>query len=44
MVYITALEVERVKRVKAIRIEPTKTGLTIIGGKNRQGKTSALSA
>ena len=41
-VTIKALEVENVKRVKAVTIEPTASGLTIIGGKNNQGKTSIL--
>ena len=39
---INKLEIENVKRVKAVKIEPTATGLTVIGGKNRQGKTSVL--
>ena len=39
---INKLEIENVKRVKAVRIEPTANGLTVIGGKNRQGKTSVL--
>lgn len=41
---INTLELENVKRIKAVKIEPTKDGLTIIGGKNRQGKTSVLDA
>ena len=41
---INKLEIENVKRVKAVRIEPTANGLTIIGGDNRQGKTSVLDA
>jgi len=41
---INKLEIENVKRVKAVKIEPTPNGLTIIGGKNRQGKTSVLDA
>ncbi|MFA6664654.1 MAG: AAA family ATPase [Lachnospiraceae bacterium] len=41
---INKLEIENVKRVKAVKIEPTANGLTIIGGKNRQGKTSVLDA
>lgn len=41
---INKLEIENVKRIKAVRIEPTQDGLTIIGGKNRQGKTSVLDA
>ena len=39
---INKLEIENVKRIKAVRIEPTKNGLTIIGGNNNQGKTSVL--
>ncbi|MDF2656371.1 MAG: hypothetical protein K0R19_2845 [Bacillota bacterium] len=39
---INKLEIENVKRVKAVRIEPTANGLTVIGGKNNQGKTSIL--
>lgn len=31
---INKLEIENVKRVKAVKIEPTANGLTIIGGKN----------
>lgn len=39
---INRLEIENVKRVKSVRIEPTANGLTVIGGKNNQGKTSIL--
>lgn len=39
---INKLEIENVKRVKAVKIEPTANGLTIVGGKNKQGKTSVL--
>ena len=39
---INRLEIENVKRVKSVRIEPTANGLTVIGGKNNQGKTSVL--
>ena len=39
---INKLEIENVKRVKAVKIEPTANGLTILGGKNYQGKTSVL--
>jgi len=39
---INKLEIENVKRVKAIKLEPTANGLTVIGGKNNQGKTSVL--
>lgn len=41
---ITSLELENIKRIKAVRISPTETGLTVIGGKNGQGKTSVLDA
>lgn len=41
---INRLEIENVKRVKAVKIEPTANGLTIVGGKNNQGKTSVLDA
>jgi len=41
---INKLEIENVKRVKAVKIEPSTNGLTIIGGKNNQGKTSVLDA
>ncbi len=41
-VTIKSLEIENVKRVKAITITPTASGLTVIGGKNNQGKTSVL--
>lgn len=39
---INKLVIENVKRIKAVKIEPTKDGLTIIGGKNNQGKTSVI--
>lgn len=39
---INKLEIENVKRIKAVKVEPTANGLTIIGGKNNQGKTSVL--
>lgn len=42
MLKINKLEIENVKRIKAVKIEPTLNGLTVIGGKNRQGKTSVL--
>ncbi|WP_110933281.1 AAA family ATPase [Paenibacillus bouchesdurhonensis] len=44
MIKINKLEIENVKRVKAVKIEPTASGLTIVGGNNRQGKTSVLDA
>ena len=43
-VKINRLEIENVKRVRAVRLEPSPNGLTIVGGKNRQGKTSVLDA
>lgn len=39
---INKLEIENVKRIKAVKIEPTANGLTIVGGNNNQGKTSVL--
>lgn len=41
---INKLEIENIKRVKAVKIEPTLNGLTIVGGNNNQGKTSILDA
>lgn len=41
---INTLQVENVKRVKAVALEPSANGLTVIGGKNGQGKTSVLDA
>ena len=40
----TTIEIENVKRVKAVKLKPSDTGLTIIGGNNNQGKTSVLDA
>ncbi len=42
MVKINKLEIENVKRIRAVKLEPTENGLTVIGGKNNQGKTSVL--
>lgn len=39
---INRLEIENVKRIKAVKIAPTENGLTIVGGNNNQGKTSVL--
>lgn len=39
---INKLEIENVKRIKAVKLEPSKNGLTIVGGNNNQGKTSVL--
>lgn len=41
-VKINSLELENVKRIKAVKLEPSPNGLTVIGGKNGQGKTSVL--
>ena len=41
---INKLEIENVKRVKAVKMEPASDGLTVIGGRNNQGKTSVLDA
>lgn len=41
-VKINTLELENIKRIKAVKIEPAKNGLTVIGGRNNQGKTSVL--
>lgn len=43
-VTISSLEVENVTKIKAVALEPSPTGLTVIGGKNSQGKTSVLDA
>ncbi|MCI8602043.1 MAG: AAA family ATPase, partial [Oscillospiraceae bacterium] len=42
MVKISELQLENVKRIKAFHLVPTENGLTIIGGRNGQGKTSVL--
>ncbi len=41
---ITSLEIQNVKRVKAVAFDPRPEGLTAIGGRNGQGKTSVLDA
>lgn len=43
-VKISALQLENVKRVRAVQLVPYKDGLTVIGGRNGQGKTSVLDA
>lgn len=43
-VKINTLEFENVKRIKALALEPSPNGLTVIGGRNNQGKTSVLDA
>ena len=42
MLKINQLEIENVKRIRAVKLEPNASGLTIIGGNNNQGKTSVL--
>ena len=42
MVKILEVRADNVKRLVALVLKPTANGLTIIGGKNGQGKTSAL--
>ena len=41
---IHSLAIENTKRVKAVTLEPSQSGLTVIGGRNGQGKTSVLDA
>lgn len=41
---IHSLSIENTKRVKAVALEPANDGLTVIGGRNGQGKTSVLDA
>lgn len=41
---IESLQIENTKRVKAVSLTPAPTGLTVIGGRNGQGKTSVLDA
>ena len=41
-VIINTLELENVKRIRAVQLTPAANGLTIIGGNNNQGKTSVL--
>lgn len=43
-VKISSLELENVKRIRALQLTPTESGLTVIGGRNAQGKTSVLDA
>lgn len=43
-VTVLGLEVENVKRIKALRIEPPATGLVKVAGRNDQGKSSTLDA
>ena len=41
---INKLELENVKKIKAVALTQSANGLTIIGGNNAQGKTSVLDA
>ena len=41
---LISLEAENFKRLKAVRLEPSETGVTIIAGRNAQGKSSVLDA
>jgi len=43
-VTIASFELENVKRVRAVALAPSPAGLTVIGGRNGQGKTSVLDA
>jgi energy-coupling factor transporter ATP-binding protein EcfA2 len=43
-VQINTLEIENVMRIKAVKIECNGKALTVIGGRNGQGKTTALQA
>lgn len=43
-VKISSFELENVKRVRAVAMTPSPNGLTVIGGRNGQGKTSVLDA
>nr|DAG32177.1 MAG TPA: STRUCTURAL MAINTENANCE OF CHROMOSOMES PROTEIN [Caudoviricetes sp.] len=44
MITINELQIENLKNVKAVKLEPSASGLTVIGGLNGQGKTSILNA
>ena len=41
---ITNFEIENVKKVSLVRMNVSPTGMTVIGGKNAQGKSSVLDA
>ena len=41
---ITGIRVQDFKRVKLVEIQPCENGLTILGGRNAQGKSSVLDA
>lgn len=42
MITINEFEAENVKRIRSVKMHPSPTGLTIVGGNNGQGKTSVL--
>lgn len=44
MIKINSFEFENVKRIKMLQYQPAENGLTVIGGRNNQGKTSVLDA
>ena len=35
---INELQIENLKRIRAVKIEPTQNGLTVVCGNNGQGK------
>jgi len=41
-VYIVSLEIKDTKRIEALLLKPEPTGLTVLGGLNEAGKTTAL--
>jgi hypothetical protein len=41
-VYIDTLEIENVKRVKAVKIKCSDKALTVVGGRNGQGKSTTV--
>lgn len=41
-VKISGLKIENVKKVKVVEFTPSENGLTVIGGNNREGKTTVL--
>ncbi len=41
-VKITGLQEENFKRIRAVALTPSPSGLTVVGGRNGQGKTSVL--
>ena len=43
-VKVLCAELEDVKRIRMVNVTPTANGLTIIGGRNNQGKTSVINS